>query len=296
MASEFDPNTASVRELAANIPPNAYGITGNKSASGEVKARMDCHGPLLARVHDIKSPGTSRAPATGIFAHNRLEQAVQHHIDTGKIIEQGLFRELIDKSLEDTRFGYDIDDISEDEIEDTIAGAREYSNALYPILETINDPQFTEEKLYFDLETEQRNHEMVAIIDVVDVDPEPGPNGKHSLRVRDLKTSSTFQPDRYLKSPQMAIYTAAMTANNMPTQLARVDHLRRLKTGVKYNEISMIRGPKHWEHLGVLLDQMHDVIEQNKFTFNPSSWLCNERCPLWDRCEFRYPDSIAQSA
>ena len=164
------------------------------------------------------------------------------------------------------------------------------------MLQTINDPKFTEEKLYFSLESDKREHELIAIIDVVDVDPEPGPNGNLQLRVRDLKTSATFQPDRYLKSPQMAIYTAAMTANDMPTQLARVDHLRRLKSGVKYNEISMVRGPQHWAHLGILLDQMQDLIEENRFTFNPSSWLCNDRCPLWDQCEFRYPDSYAQSA
>lgn len=296
MMKDFNKDTCTVSELSENIPADAYPVV---SASTMSKFLMDCQGPALARLHQIRGTGAPAAMKTGSFVHEVQEVAVNNYIDHGKLMDKGELGEIVKKKIEGENFGDGIDGIDSDEevIQIRTSVTDFATNGLYAILQTLNDPQSAEQKLYYTHQAEKHNHEMIAIIDIVDVDPNPGRDGKQRLRVRDLKTSATFAPDRYLKSPQMSIYTAAMTANGMPTDTARVDHLRRLKRdGIKYSQIGMVRGREHWRHIGTLLDQLRETIDHNKFTFNPGSWLCNEGCPLWDRCEFKYPIDSARSA
>lgn len=287
--------TASVSDLASYIPENSYPV---KSPSTLDKFLWDCHGLGLARLHGLTSYSAPKQREMGSFLHRTLETAVIDMIDAGgKPMALPTLTEIVECEISAQKFGENLDEIEGDEaIESVKNETRAFVPGLHQVLTSLNNPRAAESKLRYTHEGPRHIHEMLGIIDIVDEDPNPGPDGKTILRVRDLKTSATFSPDKYRKSPQMAVYTAAMTANGMPTTTARVDHLRLLKSGVKYSEITMERGPEHWRHLGILLDQMQDIIDQNKFSFSPKSWLCNTGCPLWDRCEFRFPSEPAQSA
>lgn len=286
----FDVNTATARELARNTHIGSYRVF---SPSTLMKSLSDCQGPAVARIHEIRSGRRAIAPTVGNYAHENLQTGVNRWIETQQRPSKAEVEEIVDMHLKEDRKIELVDEIdNEEKLIEAEKSIREFSiAALTQVLDTVNDPQYSEVQLYYTHETDRYAHEVTAIIDLVDVDPET-----NEVRVRDLKTSATFSPDRYLKSPQMPIYTAAMTANGMPTKTARIDHLRRLKSGVKYREITMIRGEEHWQHVGVLLDQFEDAKMEGLFTFNPNSWMCNEGCPLWDRCEFRYPDEPAQGA
>ena len=176
--------------------------------------------------------------------------------------------------------------ISEKEADEAVVRARHMASGAAEVLATMNDPQHAEVHLNATFEYNEHPYELYGIVDAVDIDPV---TGQH--RARDFKTGKSFMQSRYENDTQMAMYTTLMSANGMPTDQARIDHVRYLKTrGAVYTPLDLVCGDSHRRRLGALLEQVRIADEAGVFLPNPMSQWCNDRCPYWGDCEYRKPD------
>lgn len=215
--------------------------------------------------------------------HYAIEISEKRKPKDGEILEvaETTLKSSIDDSVVDIADDPDLKN-------STVIVASLVGKFLEVVAPTITQVEAVEPYLTAKIEIKGKTLEIEGYPDLIDVDEDSG-----ELRVRDYKTGKTYSRQTYEGGLQMPMYTLLATANGMPTDLTRIDHLRHLKNGAKHEKLEMRRGAASHIRLARLIESVDRYMDSKAFVPNPTSWMCNEGCDYWKACDFRKPDGEA---